>query len=112
MAMVNNINLEALFGASASDEVRGALGVAGDTLEQQEKLLARLGAVVFNGILIAIVEALPEKARPEFKMLLEEGKAEETRSYLLKYIPDLDGCMRDAARKEVENVLKAADAES
>ena len=78
------------------------LGVHNSSHEAQEEILAKLSANIVERVMLEILTALPESARPEFESYVGGGDVHGFRTFLEKHFDDFDAFAQGEINKEYE----------
>lgn len=77
------------------------LGISALPQEQQEEALARIGNIIFQGVLARVLELMPENDKNEFeKLLAEKNSGQETiLNFLRLKVDNLDALVIEEVGK-------------
>ena len=85
--------------------VIAAMGLEGINEEKQAELLIKMGDVVSDSILVALLRAIPDERREEFARALSGHDDAHVHKMLKTYIPDPNAFIMAAAQHEVEVLM-------
>ena len=100
--------LEKFLDDEALASLRTELGIGDDKRDDQVELLARLGTVILQRILLELAKRMSEQELVEYRKLVASEKYEELHSFLAEHIPDLDAFVQGVAQKELETIKARA----
>jgi hypothetical protein len=84
------------------------LGLQNLPPEKQEETLASIGRIIYQGVLIRVMEQLSDSQKNEFEVLLERNADEEAiYEFLSKNVPDLDKLVEHEVAKFKADTLAA-----
>jgi hypothetical protein len=76
------------------------LGINSLPVEQQKEAMERLGAIVYQEVMIRVVDMMGEEDKNEFEKLVEkDGNPETMFEFLSKKIPNLEQIVIEEAEK-------------
>lgn len=97
---------------SLIDMVITTLHVADYTSEQQEQLLDKFSAILFEDLMSRFVSHMPTSNHDEFYSLLDQDISEEKlMEFIQKHVSDVDVAIQEALKDFNEEVLAASDIE-
>ncbi|MFA6524485.1 MAG: DUF5663 domain-containing protein [Candidatus Paceibacterota bacterium] len=68
--------------------------------EEAEEILIRTGAVIYQNVLMRVMETMSEKDQDDFEKILDnEGKPEEIFSFLKDKVKDFEKIVKEEAEK-------------
>ncbi len=77
--------------------------------EKQEEIVARIGGIIYQAVLMRVLDQMTESEQDEFDALLEKGALpEETFSFLKEKVPAIEQIIKeesDAFKKETMDVM-------
>lgn len=96
-----------IFSNDVAQEIRGKileyLGIQYAPQEKQDEVLAKIGEVALQKILIATLEKLNEEEQKEYDALLgQKASPEELEAYIKEHVPDYE----ETTRKIVDGLMK------
>ena len=76
------------------------LGINSLPVEQQKEAMERLGAIVYQEVMLRVIDILTEENKDEFEKLIEKDPNPETMfEFLSEKVPNLDEIVREEAEK-------------
>ena len=76
------------------------LGLENLPREEAEEILIRTGAVIYENVLLRVMETMTEKDQDDFEKILDaEGKPEEIFSFLKERVKDFEKIVKEEAEK-------------
>ena len=76
------------------------LGINTLPIEQQKEAMERLGAIVYQEVMLRVLEILSEEEKDEFEKLVEKDPSPESLfGFLAQKIPNLDEIVKEEAEK-------------
>lgn len=89
------------------------MGLASLPPDKQEEALLNIGRIVYQGILLRVMEILSDEEKKEFEALLAQKPEVEDRilKFLQVKIPDLDGLVEEEIarfKEESASILRGA----
>lgn len=89
------------------------MGLSGLPPEKQEEALLNIGRIVYQGVLLRVMEVLTDEEKKGFEELLTEKPEDEDRvlKFLQAKVPNLDGLVEDEIAKfkeESAGILREA----
>ena len=103
MSHITSLVLEQL-SDPISQKILAAFGIARESPEKQAQFLEDAGALVMQGVVIEIMQRLPESALSEFGGLIEKGNESEWREFLSNHIQDHEVFIEEMIKKEVATI--------
>jgi len=68
--------------------------------EEAEEILIRTGAVIYENVLLRVMETMTEKDQDDFEKILDnEGKPEEIFSFLKERVKDFEKIVKEESEK-------------
>ena len=98
MATKQNLFLDALLDDEMTKRVTQELGIQDSPPGMQADMLSRVGMLMQERVALEILSVLPESEHDTFEAFIGSGDVDGMRSFLEKYIPDLDRFMMRYAR--------------
>ncbi|MBU6323060.1 MAG: hypothetical protein KGI41_02465 [Patescibacteria group bacterium] len=83
-------------------QIASDLGIAELPPEEQRELIAQFGAVAMQASIYAILEAVPEGKRDEFKKLTEAQDQAGVQAFLEREVPDHETLAKQAVASEIQ----------
>ena len=80
------------------------LGIESDTSEAQAAFIDLLGKAAMERVTLEILKILPKDERPTYDAFIRSGDITGFRTFLSKYIPDLDHFILEQSQKEYESI--------
>lgn len=77
--------------------------------KEQKELLEKMGKVVYEKILIKVIEKLTDDEASKLTELLEEKKIEEFGKYLDEKVPDSGSIIKEEVEKFREKMIEAVE---
>ncbi len=84
-----------------TQSVVAAMGMQDFAPEEQAALLAEMGEVVSDAVMVAILKAIPEEKREEFAHALSKGEMDTVKKLMTTYLIDADSFVAKAVQEEV-----------
>lgn len=77
------------------------LGISALPQEEQEEAMTRIGNIIFQGVLIRIIEVMSDSDKDEFEKVLSEknGESEAVLEFLRLKIPNLNEIVNEEVAK-------------
>ena len=76
------------------------LGLENLPREEAEEILIRAGTVIYENVLLRVMETMTEKDQDDFEKILDaEGKPEEIFSFLKERVKDFEKIVKEEAEK-------------
>jgi hypothetical protein len=77
-----------------------ALGINNLPVEKQKEAMERLGAIVYQEVMLRVLDILSEEEKDEFEKLIEKDQNPETMfDFLSSKIPNFEGIVIEEAEK-------------
>jgi len=71
------------------------LNLGGLTSEQQDNVIDAVGEMLFEGVILRLLEELPENQRARFTELMQNAEDEQLQALLHEHIPNLEAVIQD-----------------
>jgi len=82
------------------------LGLENLSVDEQEKLVSDMSEVVYERVLLRVVEKLSDEEATELNNLFEKGNMEKIDQYLRDRVPDFASILRKEIEKYQEEMIK------
>lgn len=83
-------------------QIANDLGIGELPPEEQKQLIAQFGSVALQASMLAVLEAVPEESRDEFKKLTEAKDEAGVQSFLLRVVPNHEELAKQAVAAEIQ----------
>jgi len=97
--------------AQVRTEILDSLGIAHLSEEAQQEVVAAAGGPILQSVTLALIEAMPEEAKGEFRMALEAGDGGKVQQLITIHVPDSTAFIAEEVRKaaaEFKQLFQAA----
>ncbi len=82
------------------------LGLENLSVDEQEKLVSDMSEVVYERVLLRVVEKLSDEEATELNNLFEKGNMEKIDQYLRDRVPDFASILKKEIEKYQEEMIK------
>ncbi len=82
------------------------LGLENLSVDEQEKLVSDMSEVVYERVLLRVVEELSDEEATELNNLFEKGNMEKIDQYLRDRVPDFASILKKEIEKYQEEMIK------
>lgn len=90
---------------SITQSVMGTLGISDMNADQQSHIMADVGDVISNAVMVSILRMIPEERREDFGKALAKNDIETVTKLLNTYIPDVQTYISDIVRSEMQLLI-------
>jgi len=98
--------------SSLIDTIISKLHISEYTSEQQEQLLDRFSAILFEDLMARFISRMPLSSRAEFSSLLDRDVSEEElMSFIQAQVTDVDGAIQEALQDFTQEVSELSEDE-
>ncbi|MFZ2887123.1 MAG: DUF5663 domain-containing protein [Minisyncoccia bacterium] len=102
--------LKDLLGEEMAESILAKLGIEREDTDTQNATLHLMSEAILTRVVVEIFKKIPESERADFEAIAKSGDPQKILDFFLKFIPNLDAFVEEAARKEFE-VIKGRAAE-
>jgi len=74
--------------AKVAEEIFASLGISHLSEEAQQEVIAAAGGPIIQSVTLALITAMPEEEREEFRTALESGDGAAVQQLITTHIPD------------------------
>lgn len=79
-----------------SKNIIDILGIGALSEEKQEKIFLEVGQIIFQGVLIRVIDSLGDEDKDQLSMMLNKNKsADDVAGFLQQKIPDFENILQE-----------------
>ena|ERR1035437_4719497 len=83
-----------------NDNIIKTLGIDALPVEQQKEAMEKLGAIVYQEVMLRVLDIMTEEEKDEFEKLIEKNPDPETMfTFLAEKVPTIDTIVAEEAEK-------------